>query len=696
MIRQLAPPALVLLACCSKSTQPLPPAPGGTTAYFTPGPSQSLRTFFDFPWPTDLRLTSVGTPDFGGFANPAGTSLLPGLVAIAEERKGFPMVAAGYFRFSAPMGPEDIGTVVPAAATQSLLLIDVDPHSPSPHALFPVVASLEPPDPYVPPNTLAVAARPGFVMRPNNQYAYVVLRSLGDATGKPLGVPPLLWSLEHGVTPPGDEAVAANYAPLWPALQALGITADQVAVAAVFTTGDVVGDLNALSTALVQRDPVQLGPIGLSPDGGAVHDGYCELDGTMTLPKYQEGEPPFNTGGTFDAGPDGLPTVQGTYSPVPFVLTFPSGAMPAGGYPLVIYFHGSGGIARAVIDRGPAYQVADGGWLYTLGEGPAWVLAPYGFAAAGAALPLSPDRADGGSQFYLDDLCASCNDPTELEYLNFSNLAAFRDTFRQGVIESRMFLNVLRTLSLPLSAADLATCGITLPPGETALHFDPGHLVAQGQSMGGMYTNLVSAVEPRVQACVPTGAGGFWSYFVLNSPQVPAVLVPALLESSSNMDWLHPALTLLETAWEPADPMVYTTRLARRPLPGAPVRPIYEPVGANDSYFSPQTYDAMALAYGQHEAGDAIWDTMQPALALEGLSGLAPYPVQNDCTSESGQPYTGVVAQYVDPTGFDGHSIFTQVPGVQHQYACFLSTFLQTGTAVVDAPLDAGHGAPCP
>jgi hypothetical protein len=696
MIRRLAVSALVLAACSSKSAQPLPPAPGGTTASFTLGPSASLPTFFDFPWPTDLRLTVSGTPDFGGFQNPIGTDLLPGLVAIAEERKGFPMVAAGYFRFNAPMAPEDVGTVIPAAATQSLLLIDVDPSSPSPHALFPLVASLEPHDAYVPDYTLAVAARPGFVMRPNNKYAYVVLRSLNDATGQPLGVPSLLWSLAHGVTPSGAEAVATNYAPLWPALQALGIPADQVAAATVFTTGDVVSDLATLSSALVQRDPVQLGPIVLPADGGAVHQGYCELDGTMTLPQYQTGEPPFNTGGIFDAGSDGLPTIQGYYDDVPFVLTFPTGQMPAGGYPLVIYFHGSGGIARAVIDRGTAYQIADGGWLYTLGEGPAWVLAPYGFAAAGAALPLSPDRQDGGSSFYLDDLCASCDDPLETEYLNFSNLAAFRDTFRQGVIESRMFLNVLSTLSIPLSAADLATCGITLPPGETALHYDPTHLVAQGQSMGGMYTNLVSAVEPRIQACVPTGAGGFWSYFVLNSPQVPTVLVPALLESSTNMDWLHPALMLLETAWEPVEPMVYTTRLARRPLPGAPVRPIYEPVGINDSYFSTQTYDAMALAYGQHEAGDTIWDTMQPALALEGLSGFVPYPVSNDCTSESGQPYTGVVAQYVDPTGFDGHALYSQVPGVKHQYACFLSTFLDTGTAVVDLPYDAGLGAPCP
>jgi hypothetical protein len=150
---------------------------------------------------------------------------------------------------------------------------------------------------------------------------------------------------------------------------------------------------------------------------------------------------------------------------------------------------------------------------------------------------------------------------------------------------------------------------------------------------------------------------------------------------------------LLEAAWEPAEPMVYTPRLARRPLPGHPVRPIYEPVGIQDSYFSTQTYDAMATAYGQREVGEQIWTTMQDALSLENLAGLVQYPVSNDLTSESGQPYTGVVVQYRDPTGYDGHALYTQVPEVKHQYACFLSTFLQTGTAVVVAPNE--PGSPC-
>src|SRR6185503_15029848 len=138
---------------------------------------------------------------------------------------------------------------------------------------------------------------------------------------------------------------------------------------------------------------------------------------------------------------------------------------------------------------------------------------------------------------------------------------------------------------------------VLLPAGETAFHFNPDDLVAQGQSMGGMYTNMISAVEPRIRAAVPTGAGGYWGLFVLLTARIPmaANAIAALLDTAP-LTFLHPTMQLLETAWEPADPFVYMPRLARRPLDGAPVRPIYEPVGEGDSYFPTVLYDAIALS----------------------------------------------------------------------------------------------------
>jgi hypothetical protein len=137
--------------------------------------------------------------------------------------------------------------------------------------------------------------------------------------------------------------------------------------------------------------------------------------------------------------------------------------------------------------------------------------------------------------------------------------------------------------------------------------------------------------------------------------------------------------------------MVYMPRLARRPLDGHPVRPVYEPVGETDSYFPTTVFDAMALAYGHEQSGQQVWPTMQPALALAGLDGIVPYPVQQNLMSEGGTPYTGLVVQY--PTGgrFDGHAIYSQLDAVKAQYACFVSSFLRTGVATVIDP-----AASCP
>src|SRR5690606_19829191 len=152
----------------------------------------------------------------------------------------------------------------------------------------------------------------------------------------------------------------------------------------------------------------------VDPDDGASHERFCELHGTVDFPQFQTGEPPFDTGGRFVFGGDGLPVEQRKET-AKIVITLPKQPMPAGGYPLVMYFHGSGGIASQVVDRG---RVTEVGGEPTKGEGPAYVLAAHGFGTVGSSHPLSPDRVPGAG---------------EIAYLNFDNLSATRDTFRQGV-----------------------------------------------------------------------------------------------------------------------------------------------------------------------------------------------------------------------------------------------------------------------
>src|SRR5262249_39850716 len=154
----------------------------------------------------------------------------------------------------------------------------------TPGKLLPTIAETVASDTYVPNGVLAVGPRPGIVLQAKHEYAYVVLRSAKDATGAALGVAPALAAALAG----GSDPVAKLYAVLPPALKAAGVDVAQVAAATVFTTGDVVADLAALSSKVLAADPVTI--TGLAVDSAAgdgnAGDGnarFCELRGQVTF-----------------------------------------------------------------------------------------------------------------------------------------------------------------------------------------------------------------------------------------------------------------------------------------------------------------------------------------------------------------------------------------------------------------------------
>ena len=643
----------------------------GTRALFDLASTHDTpASFWDTPFPSDLRLAASGAPDLTGFYTKGEGTVGEVLVEAAGRRRGFPQIPVIYVRFDAPLAPRSEADLIPADPSSPILLLDLDESSPDRGALLPLVAATLPEDDFAPTHLLAITPRPGVVLRGDTRYALVVRRDLGDAAGERLGVPDDLATLARG-DDAGHPEAAALFAPLWPALAALDIPADEVAAATVFTTGDVVADFAALSDALLERHEATLSRPALDPDLGVWPD-FCQLSVELTVPQFLTGEEPWNTGGTFELGDDGVPLLQGERT-VPATITIPRRPMPAGGYPLLLYFHGSGGLHDQVVHASRSPAPGEDG---PPGEGPAMHHARIGFATAGAALPVSPDRVPGA---------------TDIAYINFQNLAAFPFLFRQGVIEQRLFLSALAELEIPL--ADLAACdGVELPDGETHARFDPDQLYAGGQSMGGMYTNMFGAVDPRPRALVPTGAGGYWSLMILTSSRFAqsTALLPLLLGAREPLGFLHPGMHSLEMAWEAAEPLVYLPRLSRRPLPGAAPRPVYQPAGKDDSYFAPPVFDAMALAYGHHQAGEEVWPTMQQALALAGLDGMVDYPVSDNLVSETGEPYTGVVVQYEGDGVVDPHAIYRQLDEVIHQTSCFLHTMRTTGRAVVAAP-----GASC-
>lgn len=659
---------VVLASCGSDSTSdPAPPQPDTTTRFiFEPGSDLTdPEHFFDMPWPSDARMID-GHPDAAGFPSAPLASILDGLLEIAPLRRGWPAMPVAYFQFTGELASISVPTEYGAQPESPVLLIDVDDESPERGRLIPTVAQVLEEDPYAQRPTLAVAARPGFVLKPERTYAFVVRDELGDAEGAALGSSAAFDALKPGGGSSETELVEL-YAPLWSVLEGHGIAPGDVSAATVFTTGDVVADTAQMSDALLSRHEVTITGLQLDANDGADHERFCELHGSVKYPQFQRGTPPFETDGLFELGADGVPVQQGEET-APVVITIPKSEMPPGGYPLMVYIHGSGGESEQVVDRP------------NKGKGPAHVVGAFQIATAASALPVNPERLPGAES---------------TAYLNLNNPKAFPFTFRQGAFEQRMFIEALRKLRIAPDV--LAACqGPELPAGETDFRFAEDQLTGMGQSMGGMYVNMIAPLEPRMKAVVPTGAGGYWGYFILETSLIPgaATLLKLVVDTDATLTFLHPTMSLLTLAWEPAEPMVYMPRIARSPLPGHPVRPIYEPVGKGDSYFPTAVYDAVALAYGNEQAGDEVWPTMQEALALDGRQGIKGYPLSQNRTSPDGQPYTGVVVQYDGRGGNDTHNIAFEYDEVKYQYGCFLSSFLRDGVAVVPEPKPLTE--PCP
>jgi hypothetical protein len=675
MRARLLSAVLILVTGCSSSSSSEEPR-GATVRFEAEADFKVDGAFFAFPQPSDLRVDGQGAPDLAGFPNPTKKPTIDLLKDSAAERRGASVLPVAYFQFDRPLAPREPAEVIPAEKTASILLVDVDPNSNERGKLVPTVAATLEPDDYVPEHLLAVAARPGFVLHGDRRYAVVVLRSVKDSDGRMLGVPPALAALTRGETPPGARGpeLVSTYASLWETLDALGVARTEVAAATVFTTGDVQRENLDLVTKVRAAHSVAIE--GLELDLSDDYPDLCVLKGYVDYPQFQRGTAPFNTEGLFEAGKDGLP-VQQRVERAPIMITLPKRPMPTKGYPLELFIHGSGGFSYSQIsplgdDDKPRK-----------GAGPAHVVARHGIAVASSAMPVNPERLPGASP---------------QAYVNANNIPMTRDVFRQGVIESALFLDALKGVSIPPELVQ-GCAGPTLPMGASAFKFDPDQLLGAGQSMGAWYTNLVAPLEPRMKAIVPTGAGGYLTLFLTTTGpeqttigQIAKGIGPILFGVYGGLTFLHPAASLAEIALEPSDPMTGQPRVGLRPLPGMPARSIYTPVGRGDSYFSNATFEAVELAYGVELAGEPAWPELAEALALDGRGKSVPYPVAHNRTSANGEPFTGVVVTY-EVEGYDPHAVYSHDDRVRHQFGCFLATHIADGVAKVVAP--GALDAPC-
>ena len=298
---RIAPLCIALLAVCACGADE-----SGPTAYFDlSGATNTPATFFDAPFPSDLRLDAEGRMDYSGHPNPKDSAPVQDLIEGAARHKGASTMTSVTFRFDGQLAERSDIDPVAARADAPFLLVDIDPLSPERGRLFPTVAKTLPVDGYLGEFGLAVAPWPGVILPTNRTFATIVMRDAGDASGGPLGVADEVAALAADAVPEGalGQAAAELYVPMFETLDMLGIDRSEVAAASVFTTADVVQDLFDLSSAIVDAYDISIDDIVLDPEDGD-HPTYCELVATIEFPQFQEGTAPFNDKGLFAIGAD--------------------------------------------------------------------------------------------------------------------------------------------------------------------------------------------------------------------------------------------------------------------------------------------------------------------------------------------------------------------------------------------------------
>jgi hypothetical protein len=631
-----------------------PDGPTSTTvAYFTV-PRQGVEAdFFTLPWPNDTRMDPDGTVNLEGF--PTDNTLVSVYLSLFDQEvRGWGTNSAIFFRFSASLDASSL----PATADETLLpeasayLVDVDPDSPDYATRVPVVVTFAAEaGEYIGPNSLVLRPVAGFPLREATTYAAILSRTIRDAGSQPLRKD-LDFAYVMRDTAPGDEDPALEvawhaYAPLRAYLAEQSAEPTDVLCAAVFTTQSIVETMVRLRDA-VYRDmdtppslPADLAYTGSGP-------GYYIYEGTYEAPVYQHGEVPYATQGggfVFDAAGD--PVLARTES-MRFALSVPTGDMPAGGWPIVLYAHGTGGNYRSFINGDVARDLAR---IYVDGE----------LLARAAVIGI--DQVLHGTRCNV----AACN--PELNFFNFQNPIAGRDNVRQGALDNVQLLRLVEAMD----TASAPETGAPIRFNSTQIHFF-------GHSQGGLTGSPFLAVEPKIKSAVLSGAGGnmILSLLLKTAPVSIPDILGLLLGEQDPMTASHPVLSLIQFFIEPADPLNYGRYFIDEPLDGSEPKHIYLSQGWTDHYTPPLLTEGLAVATGLELVSP--WLEPQPLLVLGGQTHGLERPVSGNLMGGS---VTGVMLQYLAWDDADGHYVVFDNPNANQDYRHFLGTAIRDGIPTV-------------
>lgn len=494
-------------------------------------PADKLPDPLEVPWPSDLYKTDADGTISDGIVRWTNAGLNPARQALEAygALDGFGRNCGALFLVDEEV--ELDASTLPAwgescaAADSTVLLLDIDPASPSPGRRVPCYSGIS-------PGTRVLVVGPHLeVLAPGRTYAAVITTGVGANGGK-LGPASAFREIRDGAGSARATGAGKLYGDAVDAVARLAkLDKKRIAALTVFTTQTEHRKLKALRDALVAGSfgpaPAVItaglpAPLGLFRFGQSAHPGWtATLSAYLGTPRLDTngrhltgapgGPEPEGTGIAHDAigavltaayespnllrasdgtlgrnsttiawNADGSAVVQGTAT-VPFTLVLPLPPAPAAGYPVVIFQHGAGQ------QRATASALANE--LARAGIATIAIDAPFhGLRAPGASDTSSLGKGSYTGPDGHADTFADLN-AARLMLADFSHGLAARDHLWQAVIDLAQLRRLIaRGLELP-SAAEAY--------GGASPKLDPARVGYVGMSMGGFLGTLFAAVEPK-------------------------------------------------------------------------------------------------------------------------------------------------------------------------------------------------------
>jgi hypothetical protein len=650
---------------------------------YTPAAVQSLTTpidearqpFFSAPWPDDRRLASDGTVPTDNFPNPYGQSTLAeNLMQTGDHLvHGWGTSAPAYMPLSGAIDTSSL-PAAPKAGNPSVFIVNIDPASPElgQRAVvdFHFYATA---NSFVQANVLAVRPVPGFPLLAKTKYAVVVTTAVKDANGHAVGPQQPFWDVFVG-TPKGssEEELATYYKPLITELKREHFALTNVAGATIFTTQPIIDEMLTLRDYLLSLPVPAFDPGTLQYDSNlsvpakGSTPGYYVFEATYPATNMQHGTPPFaQTGGDFEYDANGTP-IPGYVEHMRVSVLVPTGPQPAGGWPVAMYSHGTGGDYLSSVQE---YEAL----------GP--TIAQQGIVVFGIDQILTGPRSGlpaseqaGGCFGMLVDNC----------FIDPVNAVAGRNNLRQSALDNvtlRRLISNPATI-IPAEANATTVAGFTNPVS-APITFNPNKLGFIGHSQGGLTGSIYVALDPVPLGGVISGAGGLLTATVIErqNPQLlPLIEGPLFLSlpAGETLEWYHPALALIQTLAEAVDPINWGRSWITSPPPNGRPKNIFTTSGLLDLDTPTDTAEFLNTAARVPQ----LLPLAHTAYSYT-LAGVPPVtaPLSGNVTSGA-QTVTASFHQWPAP---ERHFVIFDDREARHEWSGFLQSLLNTGVATVPA-----------